>query len=394
MLDAAETANLSILLRPYGKAERALGELTYALRITPLHSTWIWRELTRVSVIIAQIRGYRVQTGQLRLALIGAPLKRDDNTSGLAAAKRVFLAAEPFFRKASETDSSRRLLPIFWDDRDVEHGQDGLDASDRIEGAGDAERKQLQGLVRDLGGFADDGRRPALINLLIDLKKHAASPATKRLPTPLVRIALPLALAEAGLVPKAAPGLLGGVRLPLGMSRAVASDQPLIDWLKGGLEALADEANESCRRLLELERQHQAWHQALVKEGLRRHAKAPRALDLLTATPVLSIGLVARHLGCSHVAAGQVIGRLVGLGILIEQTSRSRHKVFVAGDLTAESRGETASSAPLSFSEPAPVVDVDAVSATLDGLFADLDRLNERAKERTRIEGGVATARK
>jgi len=393
MLDCAETVHPSVLLRPYGQAERALGELACALRTTPLHATWLWRELTRVSAIIAQIQGYRVRVDHLRLQLIGAPPPVEHNTSGLAAAKRVFLASEPLFRTGSETDSRLTLLPVFWQEGDEQHG----DACSDKERAGEvtwpqqAERRQLLGLVKELAGFADDGRRPALINLLIDLKKHAARPATKRLPTSLVRIALPLALTEVALVPKAAPGLLGGVRLSLGMSRAVTSDEPLTDWLKDALEALADEADLSCRRLYELRHQHQAWHRALAKEGLRRHAKAPRVLDLLAATPVLTIGLVARHLGCSHVAASGIIGRLVETGILIEGTSRSRHKIFVAGDLRTDSRGEDADSIPLSTSDPAPTIDVDAIGATLDGLFADLDRLNERARDRTG-PGGVTTA--
>lgn len=412
MLENADTINPSVLLRPYGKAERALGELAFALRATPLHTTWLWRELTRISVVIAQIHGHRVRVSQLRLALIGAPLERDHNTSGLAAAKRVFLAAEPLLLQSlPKTDSTWTLLPAFWHDEDTEQVLDDSEATTGSDRAGEVARpqqvawsqreagplqgarKQLQDLVRDLVGFADDGKRPALINLLADLKKHAAGPAAKRLPAPLVRIALPLALHEAGLVPKTAPGLLGGVRLPLGMSPALTLDQPLAEWLKAALEALADEADLSRRRLLELGRQHQAWHQALAKEGLRRHAKAPRALDLLTATPVLSIGLVARHLGCSHVAAGQIISRLADLGILIEQTSRSRHKVFVAGDLPAPAQHDEFGDEPLVRSEPAPLLDVDAVIATLDGLFADLDRLSQRAKDRTRMDGGVATAR-
>ena len=40
-----------------------------------------------------------------------------------------------------------------------------------------------------------------------------------------------------------------------------------------------------------------------------------------------------------------------------------------------------------SWSEPAPTVDVDALSGTLDGLFADLDRLNERIEEKARGGG-------
>ncbi len=137
-------------------------------------------------------------------------------------------------------------------------------------------------LVRELAGFAHDGRRPAS----------------------LVRLALSLAIKEIGLLAKAAPGLLGGRRLPLGMSAGSAEAKPLTPWLVQALEDLAKEAEQAQKRLAELTRQHQAWHQALLKEGLRKHARAPAALDLLAATPVLSIGLVARHLGCSHVAAG------------------------------------------------------------------------------------------
>jgi len=239
-------------------------------------------------------------------------------------------------------------------------------------------RDQLIALVKEIAGFADDGRRPALINLFVDLRGHAAA---RRLPPPLMRLALPLALAEAGLVPKQAPGLLGGRRLPLGMSAGSPETKPLSDWLKSALEDLAKEAHQSHRRLMELMRQHRAWHASLAAAGLRRHARAPEALDLLAATPVVSIGLVARHVGCTHVvAAGKIIERLVGHGILIEQTSRSRHKIFIAGDLPGAARGEIDSDAPLVLSDPAPAVNVDALSATLDGLFADLDLLNQRVE--------------
>ena len=60
---------------------------------------------------------------------------------------------------------------------------------------------RLRAMVAELAGFADDGRRPALINLLIDLRQQAA---LRQLPASLVRLAMPLALLEAGIVPKAA----------------------------------------------------------------------------------------------------------------------------------------------------------------------------------------------
>jgi len=391
MLDPIENIDWRALAAPLAKAERELGRLAHALDTTPLHATWLWREVTRAAVAIVQASGHLAKTDQLRLALIGVPVDLDDNTAGLAAAKRIFLTATPLFRESSQTDSETDLWPTFWHGdtpsggeaprpRDLPPKDETLPDRDRAgEEARPQQGDQLMVLVRELAGFADDGRRPALINLLVDLRRHAAA---RRLPPHLVRLALPLALAEAGILPKPAPGLLGGRRLPLGMSRAVVSEKPLTDWLVQALNELAREANQSYRRLIELGRQHRSWHAALGGVGLRRHAKAPAALDLLAATPVLSIGLVARHLGCSHVASGKIVERLVATGILIEQSARSRHKIFIAGDLPTSTRSEADPDGPLSFSEPTPSVDVDALSATLNGLFADLDRLNQRTKER------------
>ena len=400
MLDTPETLHWQALIRPHGSAERALGKLAFALESTPLYGTWLWREIARSAVTIAQVQGYKVSTEQLRRALIGLALARADHTPGLGAAKRIFLAAEPLFRQHRSTDSAEVLWPRFWGNEpaeieleapnDATHGTNSGERAGDVDGAGQGaiECDQLMALVRELAGFAHDGRRPALINLLVDLRGHAKA---RRLPASLVRLALPLAIKEVGLLAKAAPGLLGGRRLPLGMSAGSAEAKPLTPWLVQALEDLAKEAEQAQRRLAELTRQHRAWHGALLKEGLRKHARAPAALDLLAATPVLSIGLVARHLGCSHVAAGQIVARLAGLGILIEAASRARHKIYVAGDLPGRDRDEADPDAPLALSAPQASVDVDGIGATLDGLYADLERLNERARDRTEA-GGAATA--
>ena len=230
-----EVIQWSSLARPYGRAERVLGRLACALDATTLHHTWLWREITRVSVIIAQANGYHARVDQLRLTLIGAPIEREQKTPGLAAAKRVFLASAPLFRKRHYADSLSTPWPSYWhgDGADDEIPERRGDEQATKEGL---EHARLAELVRDLSAFAEDGQRPALINLLIDLKSHAG---TKTLPPTLTRIAMPLALVEAGLVPKAAPGLLGGRRLPLGFSRAAPTEKPLTDWLKDALEELA-----------------------------------------------------------------------------------------------------------------------------------------------------------
>ena len=386
------------LVRPYGETERALGHLAFALKTTRLHQTWLWRETTRVSVVIAQVGGHHATVDELRRVLIAAPVDPGVNSPGLAVAKRIFLHATPLFRAHQHTNSKSQLWPEFWRNEALHHDGDtpSVDVSEGGEaprpdnkplsdGAGEGgQRKRLIGLVRELAGLADDGRRPALVNLFIHLRRHATA---RSLPPHLLRLTLPLTLVEADVVPQAAPGLLGGRRLPLGMSTASPEAKPLSDWLKAGLEDLARDAQQSHRRLAELTAQHRTWYTVLAAAGLRRHARAPEALDLLAATPVLSIGLVARHLGCSHVAAGKITQKLVELGILICATSRSRHKIFIAGDLPAATRGEAAVDQPLAFSEPVALVDVDALSATLDSLFADLERLNDRAVERVKAGG-------
>ncbi len=379
MINRSNLPHWPDIVRPLSTASMALGRLGYALELTPLHQAWLWRELTRLAPKIAQSAGYLANQQQVRMALIGAPIDHEDHTAGLAAAKRIFLAAAPLFREIKQTDSHNDLWPAFWDEgAGKEETQPDVDHAPIAGGEGD--RIRLKTLVTDLASFADDGRRPALINLLVGLRTHALS---RQLSPQLVRIALPLALLKARLIPKAAPGLLGGQRLPLGMSRASGEPLPPTDWLSRALTDLGKEAEQSHRRLAELGRQHRAWHAALAAEGLRRHARAPLALDLLIATPVVSLGLIARHLGCSHVAAGQITARLVGLGILIAATSRSRHKIFIAGDLALRDRGRLETDeAPLSFSEPVPLIDVDTLGATLDGLLADLDRQTALAKAR------------
>ena len=94
------------------------------------------------------------------------------------------------------------------------------------------------------------------------------------------------------------------------------------------------------------------------------------------------MGLVARHLGCSQVAAGQVIKLLLDQGIVLEQTSRARHKIFMAGDLAPGQRSAGDADGPLDISEPLRPLDVDAVEATLKDLYVDLDRVTARSQAR------------
>ena len=251
------------------------------------------------------------------------------------------------------------------------------DQSGAGQGAWPQQGEQLLALVRELASFAGDGTKPVLIDLLIDLRQHAEA---RRLPSGLLRLALPLALHQAGLLPKGAPALLGG-RLVLGTTRSDAEQEPATLWLSRALSALAKEAKEAAARLADLPAQHQAWHQRLLREGLRGHSRMPLVLDLLAATPLVSAGLVAKHPGCAPQAAGRMLRQLAELGIVSEATATSRWKVYLAGDLVLADVKTARADEPLVLSEPLPSVDHQVIETTLSDLFADLARLERRAAE-------------
>ncbi len=385
MITAAETVHWPPLLRPLADASAALGRLAHGLEVSPLHRAWLWRETARSSAEISRISGHRVRLDRLMLHLAGVPLDRSGDDGGLAAARRVFLTMAPLFRAGRKADSIGTMpelfTPLWLDDGGTSAGRDDesddrAPAKDGDQEGGEGER--LSVLVQTLSHHAGKGNNPALIDLLLGLRRQAAG---RRLPPGLLRLALPLSLIRAGVLPKAAPALLGG-RLPLGATRPAGEQEPVTTWLARSLSALAREASGAALRLGALERRHRAWHTRLADAGLRRHARTPLILDLLAATPVLSASLVARHLGCSAPGAGRMLQHLAELGIVTAATDRSRWKIYLAGDLSVADANGGAPDRPLAFGEPVPPVDSEAIDATLDRLIADLDRAAGRAEAR------------
>ncbi|MEZ5935919.1 MAG: hypothetical protein R3F54_29205 [Alphaproteobacteria bacterium] len=75
----------------------------------------------------------------------------------------------------------------------------------------------------------------------------------------------------------------------------------------------------------------------------------------------------------------------------------SRWTIYLASDLSVADRdrsgaGEGATD-PLGFSQPLPEIDREGVEATLDGLFAELERLEQRTEGRLASHGVIAEAR-
>ncbi|MEZ5935920.1 MAG: hypothetical protein R3F54_29210 [Alphaproteobacteria bacterium] len=304
MFSPAKPLQWQDLIGPLSEAMLALGQLRHALQDSPLHPAWLWRETARTSAKIAQNAGYRVTFDQLVRDLAGLPLDRSDDHGGVAAGRRIFLTAGRLFRAPDTADSipapTELFQPILGLDPRIdgeEPGRGGSSAADP-----DADLAALRDVVRAMVTAAQQAPTP-LIGLLEGMRSHR----TRRLSRTLARLALPLALDQAGLVPTSRRRCRR--RLPLGADGTSGVSQPGQPVVGAALAALAREADGACQRLDDLTRQHRA-----------RHAFTGRASSGLLAPRVGSAGgrpwsgnrLAARHLGCMPQGAGCVpgVGRL------------------------------------------------------------------------------------
>jgi hypothetical protein len=121
------------------------------------------------------------------------------------------------------------------------------------------------------------------------------------------------------------------LRAPLPLTGAAAlradADRDPRAWTPAFLRALADEAEAALDLLFDLER---GWLGArgAVAGRHRRHSRAPAAVDLLAAAPLLSATTLARALGVSVKSACAILDGLVRGGVVIEVTGRSARRLF------------------------------------------------------------------
>jgi hypothetical protein len=399
MFEPAARPHWPDLVGPLTEASMALGEPRHALGYTSLHRAWLWRETARMATRLGQNAGRRLSYEQLVQGLAGLPVERGEDHGGVAFGRGIFLVAGRLFRALGAADSIPAPAELFapiWgsgarddDDPSAPCGQGVVSAPSAAcvpPGAGRAGGAEADGgddltglrdLVRHLVSAAHRETVP-LVGLLNALR----SGQTRHLSPTLARLALPLALHQAGLVPKVAPALLGG-RLPLATASPMPTAIPATPWLARALTALAKEAAGSARRLDDLTRQHRAWHSVFAGRG-HRDSRAPKVLDLLAATPVLSTSLVARHLGCTPRGASGLLKALARAGVVTAAQLNARWTIYLASDLSVADRdrsgaGEGADD-PLGLSVPLPEVDREGIETTLDGLIAELDRLDQRTK--------------
>ena len=90
------------------------------------------------------------------------------------------------------------------------------------------------------------------------------------------------------------------------------------------LETVRREAAEGRDRLLTMERE---WREARLRvdhrAGARSNSRLPAAVDLLAASPLLSISALAEALGCSVEGASRMLDALVQLEVAAEVTGRT-----------------------------------------------------------------------
>ncbi len=376
------------LMRPLNDALLALGRLQPALATTRIHGAWLWRENVRTACQIAQISSHRVTFEQLAFDLLGVPPGDNDDVGGLAAGRRHFLVASKLFTRDQRADSilpSNVLWAPLWTGgepqlADLDDAPSVVGRFEANDGAGEGTRDldRVRAIVAELAQAATRMSGVPLVTLLQGLRQGAG----RHLPRPMVRLVLPLALHEAGLVPKPVPALIGG-RLPLGEVSLSGTAAESTSWLRRALASLAKEAEGAAKRLNTLTRQIRAWQDLLAKEKLRRHAHTPEVLALLAATPVLTASLVVRHVRISKPATSKILARLVELGILTEPIARDRFKVFVAADIGERTVADD-QERELSFSDSSPGIDREKIKTNLDKLLADLDQKSKRALERAR----------
>nr|WP_264185570.1 hypothetical protein [Roseicella aerolata] len=122
----------------------------------------------------------------------------------------------------------------------------------------------------------------------------------------------------------------GTIRAPLPLTGAAAlradAEPHAGGWTAAFLDALAGEAADTQQTLLDLERAWFAARRAVT--GRRRHSRAPGAVDLLAAAPLLSATTLAAALGVSIKSALDILDALVRDDVAVEVTGRAARRLF------------------------------------------------------------------
>ena len=263
------------------QAAVAVGRLDAGLAGNPLRRAWtLWSELDAARRH-AEADGCKVDLFRLAAHLHGLPLRLGDTTSAPERGREIAglnHAIELRSWMAAPDPEQQRLRDIALDSlRDCGGGQPALVAT-------------AQGTLDWLAG---QGSRPA------------------------IRAAVPLYLRDRGITIHTLAAITGGDALRAG------PDDP-DGFTVRFLDAVRNEAMDSRDLLLTMERE---WRAARIRvdhrAGARSNSRLPAAVDLLAASPLLSISALAGALGCSIEGASRMLEALVQLEVAAEVTGRT-----------------------------------------------------------------------
>jgi hypothetical protein len=116
--------------------------------------------------------------------------------------------------------------------------------------------------------------------------------------------------------------------VPLTGVRALNAETPWREdlWIAAFLHGIADEAGQGLSLLFEMET---AWLAARAAVAPRRStSRAPAAIDLMAATPLISATTLARAIDISNKSAIALLEGFVREGIVVEVTHRAARRLF------------------------------------------------------------------
>ena len=178
--------------------------------------------------------------------------------------------------------------------------------------APDPDQVRLRGIALD-SLRAEDRGQPVLVAAAGGMLHWLAGRGSR----PAIRTAVPLYLRDRGITIHALAAVTGGDALRAG------PDDP-DGFTVRFLETVQREAADGRDLLLTMERE---WREARLRvdhrAGARSNSRLPAAVDLLAASPLLSISALAEALGCSVEGASRMLDSLVQLEVVAEVTGRT-----------------------------------------------------------------------
>jgi Fic family protein len=119
---------------------------------------------------------------------------------------------------------------------------------------------------------------------------------------------------------------------------AVSTHGDWTGWVHFFLGVLDHQAADVMNRATTLHQLRERYRAEVTTA--RASSLVPQLVDALFETPAMTINRAAHLLGVTHRAAAMNVGKLVDAGVLVEVTSRTRTRLFLAAEILRAINGE------------------------------------------------------